>query len=157
MNENASVKRLTIMASLFLPMTLSTSLLSMQTRVIDLRLLIWDFLGVFFLIGTLMMVSYALVRTLLDLKSWVNRDARSWKESASSLTPVELWKRKAKSAVSYLVWTHRAIYPVWLLCTVAFIVGMIYDVALGSRILVVAGTGVATLIFAGIAWTFKEF
>ena len=57
--ESYSVKRLIIVASIFLPLSLASSVLSMQTRFVDLHLLLYDILGVFCLISSFTLVVYS--------------------------------------------------------------------------------------------------
>jgi len=49
-SQAQSVKRLTLIAAVFLPLSLASSLLSMQTRVIDLGVLWYDYFGICFLL-----------------------------------------------------------------------------------------------------------
>jgi hypothetical protein len=49
-SHTQSVKRLTLIAAIFLPLGLASSLLSMQTRVIDLGVLWYDYFGICFLL-----------------------------------------------------------------------------------------------------------
>lgn len=57
-DDSVSIKRLTVLAAFFLPLSLATSLLSMSTRFKDLHLLLYDFVGVFFLISTFTILGY---------------------------------------------------------------------------------------------------
>ena len=50
--ESVSVKRLTILATIFLPLLLSTSILNMRSRFVDLKLKLYDFVGVCTIVGT---------------------------------------------------------------------------------------------------------
>jgi BMFP domain-containing protein YqiC len=49
-SQTQSVKRLTMIAAIFLPLGLASSLLSMQTRVVDLGVLWYDYFGICFLL-----------------------------------------------------------------------------------------------------------
>ena len=73
--ESVSVKRLAILASIFLPLSLASSLLSMQTRFVNFHLLLYDFFGVFVLIGSITILMHFIVRGLLSLKSQVGFSA----------------------------------------------------------------------------------
>ena len=44
-NGNQSITRLTVVAALFLPLSLGAGILSMQTRFVDLHYLLYDFFG----------------------------------------------------------------------------------------------------------------
>jgi hypothetical protein len=64
--QTQSIKRLTILAAIFLPLGLASSLLSMQTRVIDLGILWYDYFGICFLLFFVGVNFYQLLR-LQDL------------------------------------------------------------------------------------------
>ncbi|PGH34182.1 hypothetical protein GX50_02956 [[Emmonsia] crescens] len=56
-----SMKYLTTLATIFLPLTLASSILSMQTRFRDLGALLYDFFGVFCLLRTISVGIYFIV------------------------------------------------------------------------------------------------
>jgi hypothetical protein len=64
--QTQSIKRLTTLAAIFLPLGLASSLLSMQTRVIDLGILWYDYLGICFLLFFVGVNFYQILR-LQDL------------------------------------------------------------------------------------------
>jgi len=45
--ESNAVKRLTVLATIFLPLSLSTGILSMQSRLTKIHLILWDFVAIF--------------------------------------------------------------------------------------------------------------
>ncbi|KAL8992065.1 MAG: hypothetical protein Q9169_007401 [Polycauliona sp. 2 TL-2023] len=59
--DSNGVKRLTLLATIFLPLSLSSSILAMSTRFRDLHLLLFDFIGVFFFLGSFALVIYAII------------------------------------------------------------------------------------------------
>jgi hypothetical protein len=61
-HESSSLKRLSILAAFFLPLSLATGILSMQTRFVNLNLLLYDFLGVFCLITSIAVLAYLIFR-----------------------------------------------------------------------------------------------
>jgi hypothetical protein len=58
MNESLRVWVLSALASVFLPLSIATGLLNMQTRFIDLKLLLYDFCGVVVLVGTIVVILF---------------------------------------------------------------------------------------------------
>lgn len=58
MFEAQNVRLLSILASIFLPVSLACGLLSMQTRFADLHVLVYDFFGVLALLGILVGVIF---------------------------------------------------------------------------------------------------
>jgi Mg2+ and Co2+ transporter CorA len=60
-HESESVKRLTTLATGFLPLSVGASLLSMQTRFADLKFLLYDFVAVGLLLFSLMFIGYVLL------------------------------------------------------------------------------------------------
>jgi hypothetical protein len=66
-HESEGVKRLTILAAIFLPLSLSSSMLAMSTRFVDLHLLLFDFLGVFVLLGSIAICLYFMVIVFIKI------------------------------------------------------------------------------------------
>ena len=62
-NEHGSqgIKRLTVLATVFLPLSLASSMLAMTTRLADLGLILFDFVGVFFFIASMAFVLYLII------------------------------------------------------------------------------------------------
>ncbi|KAF1954816.1 hypothetical protein CC80DRAFT_448519 [Byssothecium circinans] len=82
-NNSLSVWLLALLASIFLPLSLASSLLSMQSRLADLHFLLYDFCGVIVLLGTIVLVIIILLRVYARLaeqlvKSKRNRGFRIW-------------------------------------------------------------------------------
>jgi hypothetical protein len=129
MHESLRVWILSALASIFLPLSIATGLLSMQNRFIDLQVLLYDFCGVVVLLGTILFMIFQLVRGYVFLK-----------ERFEMWTPNSALARVAK----YLVRGNAVVIVVcvWGLILASFLVGMIKDSGLGGRIL---GFGLAAL------------
>lgn len=121
-NQSNNVKMLTLLATVFLPLSLSAGVLSMQSRFRDLGVLLYDFFGVvallvaivFIILGIMLIMSFA-----KDVNTRM-RDAELYTNFRHGphfvmLTVVEL--------LSYLI------------ILASFIVGMFKDVKLGAEIL----------------------
>jgi hypothetical protein len=65
-----SVRRLTTLATIFLPLSLSSSILAMGSRVSELHYRIYDFFGLFCVLGTLMILGYPILRWATKRKGW---------------------------------------------------------------------------------------
>ena len=63
--EQARNWLLSILASVFLPLSLATSILSMQTRFVDLHFLLYDFCGVIVLLATLVLMVLLVVSAIV--------------------------------------------------------------------------------------------
>jgi Mg2+ and Co2+ transporter CorA len=76
-DDSVSVKRLTILAAVFLPCSLACSIVSMQTRFVELHLLLYAFLGGFILVASLAVVIYLILQAFTQLsrrdRSWINQ------------------------------------------------------------------------------------
>ena len=142
-DDSISVKRLTILAAVFLPLSLASSILSMQTRFVHLHLLLYDFLGVFLLVASFAILIYLVLRgfTVLSRRDeWQRKEYRPWK------SPSRWWSSKATTAefdtyFKYLM-QYALGFSVWAVTMVSFIVGMTVKVTLGLKIL---GYGLAAL------------
>ncbi|OQV00480.1 hypothetical protein CLAIMM_05968 [Cladophialophora immunda] len=126
--ESASVRRLTILATIFLPLSLSTSILSMQSRFKELHLKLYDLVGVFVIIGTVAVIILLLVRAITDIaSSAIFRDLSN---------PNRIWARHEKSIWGLLSVLGRIWFAsTWAVLMVSFLFGMLKDVMLGVKIL----------------------
>lgn len=145
-HESQSVKRLTALATGFLPLSLGASLLSMQTRFADLSYLIYDFLGVGLLLFCSMGVVLVLLKLFLTTKDWRPFGAKSLNIESLEVTPEQARKLKAKIFLQdkLVPWIGRAILigsSVFVLAT--FLVGMFRKVSLG---LIILGYGAAAIL-----------
>ena len=140
--ESNGVKRLTLLATIFLPLSLSASILSMNNRFVDIKVLLYDFLGVFVIMGSLAVIMLILVRIALKIKTTDGFQAY--------LNPSATW-RDAKGRNAQFKWAARwlsvlvsILYTLILvILLVSFIVGMTIDRKKGLLIL---GFGCAGLL-----------
>ena len=144
--ESTSVKRLTILAAIFLPLSLSASILGMDQRFVDLKLKLYDFVGVSVIIGTAALPILLIVRTILKVERLAS--------SHSLLSQVMAANHSVQSAAAYrradfiwraLVWGFYCL--MWALVLVSCTVGMVKSVILGLKIL---GFGCAGLLVYAI-------
>lgn len=148
MHEAQSVRLLSILASIFLPLSLACGLLSMQTRFAHLHYLLYDFFGVLVLLGTIVAVILIVLRYYL----W-------WKVLLTQLDRNRMFRRHIRPNAHVIVFCFLILG--WGLLLSSFLVGMIKDVGLGLKILgygvsAAAGIGLLTLLLfsAGIALMF---
>jgi hypothetical protein len=156
-SQEGSIKRLTLLAALFLPLSLASSLLSMGTRAKDLGLLWYDYVG----ICALMMLCVFIVYQFMHLLDYI-RVARatttaSWLDKVKKQTPRGLWAL-AVFAIDYVTSgkhrTRKWVVMLWIFnyafigATVAsFWIGMWKDVALGLKIWGYAAAGWGACFF----------
>lgn len=133
--DSAGIQVLTVLASLFLPMSLAVGILSMQTRLAQLHYLLYDFCGVVIIISTIALSIFFILKYFLKvIDRFMSTKARVSRESSSTIDEIVL------PLGSLLVtWGGLA----WALVFTSFMVGMIKDVGLGLRIL---GYGSAAFI-----------
>jgi hypothetical protein len=132
--ESTSIRLLTLLASIFLPMSLASGILSMQTRFASLHYLLYDFCGVVTIFGTLIVTVFLVLKLFIVLMDQFTK-ARARFGRWLYYEQVLIWP--AAFAVSSLV------LGFWALIFTSFMVGMIKDIALGLRIL---GYGCATYV-----------
>ena len=146
-NQTLAVKRLTLLAAIFLPISLAASLLSMTTRTVDLGVVWYDYFGLSFTLISAVFFVYCCMRGQDDLRfaaatkwaSWLGRQKRNneafWKLASALLNtfvfaaPDQLQRRGP-------FWQRAPIIGV--LCavlTASFWVGMTVDIWLGLRVL----------------------
>jgi hypothetical protein len=133
-----SVKRLTILASVFVPISVAASILGMQTRFVDLHLLLYDLLGVTVILFTIMVLLFFFIR--IDFY---------WKEFKGYLKPWFIQAQHDHYLFSkYSSWRYWGALRklTWLtalaITLTSFIVGMILNATLGAKIL---GYGLVSL------------
>jgi hypothetical protein len=143
LRETGRVQLLSLLAVVFLPLSLASSILSMQTRFVDLHYLLYDFFGVIFLLGTLTFVLLGILvmlqRGYRNLYNWMEKPARS-----ASITIGSGWRADKYAPLV----TMLAFLLPWALIVASFAVGMIYDTGLGLRILGYGFGGVTVLFLA---------
>ena len=127
-----STKRLTIVASIFLPLTLSASLMTMTTRVRAIRDLWYDWAGLCFVTGTIVFVVYSNWKILQRFLSKQPKSSQWW--TALDFFPV-----------FPLTWWASAFLAI---ITSSFVAGMFYTKGTAVEILeygIPAFAGVAIL------------
>ncbi|KAI9691157.1 MAG: hypothetical protein M1822_008777 [Bathelium mastoideum] len=124
--DSVSIKLLTLLACIFLPLSLASSILSMQTRFAKLHFLLYDFCGVVTIIGSLtvlVLLALKLTNTLSDLIG---------KSRVRGGVLARLMDRAGPAATGLVgILTVNS----WALIFTSFMVGMIKDVTLGLKIL----------------------
>lgn len=125
---------LSLLACIFLPLSLATSLLSMSTRFTSLGPLLYDFCGVVVLFASLVAVVFLLLKVYQTLRGMVDRMKPNWSLPSRLFT---------SALVKWVQWI--GIFVAWALVLSSFIVGMVVDISLGFRIL---GYGIAGLVGA---------
>ncbi|KAK4112646.1 hypothetical protein N656DRAFT_70073 [Canariomyces notabilis] len=139
-----STARLTTLATIFLPLSLASSLLSMSTRVIDLGVLWYDYFGI-------SLSLFSIVFLLYVLMSWWDRYPSSWKGHWQPLRwPIVsfLWEglrflHHYRPQLSFIA-VRRFLDCMFVAMALAsFWVGMVYDVHLGLLLL---GYGTASFL-----------
>jgi hypothetical protein len=128
-HESESVKPLTILAAFFLPLSLSSSILAMRTRLVDLHLLLYDFVGVFTILASLAILLYVVIGPGIKVARRVNVAFNFHPEGEES------WKM-----VNY---SFALIF--WAMITSSFIVGMVKDAILGLEVLAYRSAGFLVL------------
>jgi hypothetical protein len=136
--QSSDVQTLTLLATIFLPLSLSAGMLSMQFRFHELGDRLYDFLGIVVLLVTIVVVLLIGI-SLINLGLEVEGRLRKYKK-------YRLYVRPSAIATLALVFI-----TVGLLVLASFIVGMFKDVGLGGKILgwgvlAAAGTPVACAI-----------
>ena len=134
MQEAQSVRLLSILASIFLPLSLACGVLSMQTRFAELHYLLYDFFGVLVLLGTIVVVILVALRSYLWSKVLLTQLDRN-----------RMFRRhiRPNAHIAFLCFLVLG----WGLLLSSFLVGMIKDVRLGLRIL---GYGVSAALFVAL-------
>ncbi|KAL7917928.1 hypothetical protein ACQKWADRAFT_305509 [Trichoderma austrokoningii] len=132
MNQSGNVQMLTLLATIFLPLSLAAGVLSMQSRFKDLGNLLYDFFGVVVLLAA----GVALLVAAMLLFS-------SLKELESRLFKYHSYKAILRPVI--LVTISGITFTLGALVLASFLVGMFKDVVLGAKIL---GYGIAAAIGA---------
>ncbi|KAI1813466.1 hypothetical protein GGS20DRAFT_586492 [Poronia punctata] len=134
LKETESVQRLTLLATIFLPPSLASAILSMQTRFQDLGYLLYDFFGVLVLISAVALLGLGLFSVLNVLG-----------ETVSMFRGIKIYRYFIQPVLLLTGGTALAIY--FSLVLSSFLVGMFKDVVLGSKVL---GYGTAVAIFGPV-------
>ena len=91
-DQARSVKRLTLLAAIFLPLSLASSLLSMSTRTRDLGLLWYDFIGISSLLVIVMFFIYQSLRAQDIVKTCSATTMEVYLDRAKKRLPRKFWK-----------------------------------------------------------------
>jgi hypothetical protein len=116
MNESASLRQLSLLASVFLPLALASSILSMQTRLVDLGYLLYDFLGVMVLLGTITMIVALMLRAKRSISVFLT--------ATNFLAATRIMNLGAPVTVLFFAFF-----------SASFLVGMLKNVRLGTLVL----------------------
>lgn len=120
-----SVTQLTRLAAIFLPLSLAAGVLSMQTRFADLKLLLYDFVGVMLILGTVA-AAFAFINRYGDS---IYRSVVFWPivmHAPYTGKATTLWY--ADLRLGFIgIW--------WLVLLISFLIGMVKDVILGLKVL----------------------
>ena len=136
--DSVSIWLLTLLAAMFLPLSLASGILSMQTRFAKLHLLLYDFIGVVTIIESLIGLVFLGLKGTMTLADWLTKTrVRS-----------SILERMVSFAYIPAVFVASMSFPTfWGLIFTSFMVGMIKDVALGLKIL---GFGMAAYLGSGM-------
>jgi hypothetical protein len=166
-----SLKRLTLVASIFLPLTMACSLLSMSNRVNAIGAVWWDWLGIVLIIGLLVVIGIRITAVFSDFRrspklQWYRRLIRQefLKAKAKALSvqnskPRHLRQRKLVPLTPRLLFRSSR-YLFLLGATISFLVGMFFqggNVAIGAEALGWSAAGVVGYVLVGIiVWRFMK-
>lgn len=144
--QATSVSQLTLLAAFFLPMSLASAILSMQTRFSDLNLVLYDFVGVVVILGTIASVAYGVFKWGPDVYDVIIQINYGFKISES---------RKLLKALKFIclaIW--------WIAILIAFLVGMLKSPILGMKIFgfeAVAIVGLWILSLKGVRMLYTRY
>ncbi|KAK7436373.1 hypothetical protein Landi51_12550 [Colletotrichum acutatum] len=140
------VQQPSILATIFLPLSISAGILSMQTRFKDLGSLLYDIFGVMILLGALALCSILVLnfvkfgtRHLAQIDMIVYWNMNSVEDMAKQKHQLAMYVLFRKF-VPILWWLGLGLLSI--LVVVSFLVGMFEDIDLGARML---GYGIAIL------------
>ena len=157
--ESNAVKRLTILASIFLPLSLTAGLLSMQNRLKDIHLVLWDFIAISIDLGFIALSFF-----------WITKSSRlpflvtSFKRICTvpyGWAVNEQGKISRRQVWDIVWWTLS--FPVLAIIAVALNFGMFGNVQVAWKILgygIAAGGGlliVAGALYAGFSFLWAYF
>jgi hypothetical protein len=130
-NMNASL-RLATLASLFLPLSLATGILAMQTRFRDLGPLLFDYFGLSILLITFAAVVFGLTQAIGATISPIHRVWNSFKNVCRG---GYRWSQRRSDRV--ILWTIRVFCPIttYVIVVAATIYGMFESILTGITII----------------------
>ncbi|KAK2595125.1 hypothetical protein QQS21_007151 [Conoideocrella luteorostrata] len=121
-NQTRGVQQLTLLATIFLPLSLASGVLSMQTRFKDLGSLLYDFFGVIVLLGAIVVTSF-----LIMIVTGVVKDQES------RLLRFGFYRERVRGKLTLVFSLGLASYGSIIISS--FLVGMFKDISIGARIL----------------------
>jgi len=126
-----SVNQLTFIAALFLPLSLAAGILSMQTRFVDLGLLLYDFVGAVFILGA-----------VAAFFMFIGRYGKYVFERSIYISHGQIvyqfpYLLRILKLTLFAAW--------WLALLSSFLVGMLKDVGFGLKILGFEAVGITGL------------
>jgi hypothetical protein len=145
--QASSVKRLTVLASFLIPLSVASSVLGMQTRFVDLHLLLYDLIGVTVLLFAIMLLLFPIIQIDFYWKQIIGsfkRNLLARKENSYFYSGRSSWK--FWGVLSTL--TKLSAFAIIL---VSFTVGMTSNIVVGLKIL---GFGFAGLFGVMMSTTF---
>ncbi|KAL8897099.1 MAG: hypothetical protein Q9207_007383 [Kuettlingeria erythrocarpa] len=150
-HESQAVKRLTMLATIFLPLSLASSILAMSTRLVDLHLLLYDFIGVFLVLSSIAFVLYNIITGSIGILRWLEKE-----KALSQRENVFTWLRTLGVLESFSTSVLRLF---WIGLTVSFIIGMVHEVIFGLKFLgyFCAGMGAIALIAPVVLLVYKLY
>ncbi|KAF7513979.1 hypothetical protein GJ744_006593 [Endocarpon pusillum] len=158
--KEASLKRLTLVASIFLPLSLACSMLSMTQKVNKLGSIWWDWLGIVFIIGLVVLSFYRVTTYWHNLWQrekfrWASEVVKEqWKKAQSTVLEEDarngtsIWIRLMPSARNLAYRTCK--YLFFLATAGSFLVGMFVDVSKGAQTLGFSALGAIALFILTI-------
>lgn len=130
LSQTSSVNQLTMLATIFLPLSLASAVLSMSTRFKDLGVLLYDFFGVVVLTGALVCPIIVLLRVAEIIRGFMVDEFE--KHMAKKAEDYDTYQ-KAKLIVVKVFWFD--VITMGCLLVISFIIGMLQDIRLGVRVL----------------------
>lgn len=119
--ESQGVRRLTLLATIFLPLSLASSILAMSTRFRDLHLLLFDFVAVFTVLSSVALLIYSTIA----VGNWISEQLRRFKvlKVIEQTAPVLLLGFGEQGFGRFC---YFAAVFLWTLLTIASICGMFF-------------------------------
>ncbi|KAF3011653.1 hypothetical protein E8E14_004244 [Neopestalotiopsis sp. 37M] len=131
--ESTNSRILNLLACVFLPLSMATSLLSMSTRLVNLGPLLYDFCGVVILFASVLIVIVLLLKVVQRLGEEIRKPSGD-----------DSFRRLIQDCFKALKpWLWVNLLVIWSVILASFIVGMVVDIGLGFRIL---GYGLAAFV-----------
>jgi hypothetical protein len=146
LRQSTSVTALTILAAIFLPLSLSAGILSMSSRLSDVGVKLYDFFGL-----TCFFLSFALFVYLCTLIAVKDHD-RGWELRIRQFNKwMRMWVRVA-------MWPVRVVFGIgWCLIIASFAVGMFEDGRVPHRGLKILYAGLAICVVSPLAMYVSAF